>query len=85
MKPLRLALWLALYSGFSALVILIFIVVSKILNPDRFQAGYASLATIFLFGFALQMFCLGIFGEYIAKIVEESRKRPRYILGEEID
>lgn len=85
MKPLRLAMFLALYSGIAALLLLALIVVSKILNPDQFQSGYASLATMILFGFALQMFCLGIFGEYIAKIVEESRKRPRYILGDEIE
>jgi dolichol-phosphate mannosyltransferase len=85
MKPLRFAMWLALFSGISALILLSFIVGSTILNPDHVQSGYASLATMILFGFALQMFCLGVFGEYIAKIVEESRKRPRYILGETIE
>jgi multisubunit Na+/H+ antiporter MnhB subunit len=82
MKPLRFAMWIALISGFAAIVFLTLIIVSKFVNPNQIETGYASLATMILFGFAIQMFCLGIFGEYISKIVEESRKRPRYIIGE---
>lgn len=42
--------------------------------------GWASLMIIVLFLGAVQLFCLAIMGEYIAKIFKEVRHRPRYII-----
>ena len=43
-------------------------------------AGYATIvALILLFG-GLQLLCLGIIGEYIAKIYEQVKDRPLYII-----
>ena len=39
------------------------------------------MCSIWLIG-GLQLFCLGIIGEYIGKIYAEVKQRPRYIIAE---
>lgn len=43
-------------------------------------SGWTSLITVVLFLGAAQLFCLSVMGEYIAKIFEEVKRRPRYIV-----
>jgi dolichol-phosphate mannosyltransferase len=47
--------------------------------------GYITLLIIVLFLGSVQLLSLGIIGEYIAKIFEETKKRPRYITREIIN
>ncbi|AKS41861.1 glycosyltransferase family 2 protein [Wenzhouxiangella marina] len=46
--------------------------------------GYASLATLILFFSGLQMFSIGILGEYLARIFIETKNRPLYVV-EQLD
>ena len=77
-KPCLLAgLWhdrLCLFS-------LLFIVVRRLLFGDP-VAGWASTMSVILFIGGLQLFCLGLMGQYIAKIYLETKQRPHYIVGE---
>jgi polyisoprenyl-phosphate glycosyltransferase len=43
--------------------------------------GYASLATMIAFFSGIQLFGLGVFGEYLARVFEESKRRPLYIVS----
>ena len=45
-------------------------------------AGWASLICVIIFVGGIQLFCLGIMGQYIAKIYMETKGRPHYILAE---
>ena len=45
-------------------------------------AGWASTMSVILFIGGLQLFCLGLMGQYIAKIYLETKQRPHYIVGE---
>ena len=44
--------------------------------------GYASLMSVILFGFGLIFIMLSMLGEYIWRALEESRKRPPFIIDE---
>jgi hypothetical protein len=41
--------------------------------------GYSSTIIVILFGSSIQLFSMGILGEYIGKNLEESKKRPVFI------
>jgi len=80
-RPLRFAIWLAL--GFSALGFL-FVIYSVIsfLFVQHTVAGWTSvMAAIAILG-AAQLLVLGIVGEYVGRILSETRKRPSYIVAE---
>ena len=44
--------------------------------------GWASTICVIVFIGGIQMFCLGIMGQYIAKTYTECKKRPHYIIAE---
>lgn len=79
--PLNIASWMGmLCTGFSLLAI-IFIVVRRLLFGDAVQ-GWASNMCVIIFLGGLQLFCLGVMGQYIGKTYAETKKRPHYIVGE---
>lgn len=80
-RPLRLAIWLAL--GFAALglLLLIYSVVSYLLVPQTVTGWTSIMATIALLG-AAQLLVLGIIGEYVGRTLREARGRPTYIVAE---
>ena len=43
-------------------------------------SGWTSLIVVVLFMGSIQLFCLSVMGEYMAKIFEEVKRRPRYIV-----
>lgn len=81
--PLRIAffvgLMLSVFSGFYGA----FIIIDTISNGKNVP-GYASLMTIILFLGGVQLIFLGIIGQYLAQIYEQSKNRPHYIIEEEI-
>ena len=46
------------------------------------MTGWASTACIITFIGGVQLFCMGIMGQYIAKTYLEVKKRPHYIVAE---
>ena len=79
--PLSLASWFGVgMTGFS-FIMLIYLVVRKLLIDDPVN-GWTSLICVIIFIGGIQLFCLGIMGQYIAKTYMESKKRPHYIISE---
>ena len=60
---------------------ILFIVVRKILFGDP-VAGWPSLVCIITFIGGVQLFCMGIMGQYLAKTYMEVKKRPHFIIAE---
>lgn len=79
--PLSIASWFGLGMTAVAFLMTVFVFVRKLLFGDP-VAGWASMVCIIVFIGGIQLFCLGIMGQYIAKIYMEAKKRPHYILAE---
>jgi glucosyltransferase len=60
---------------------IIVIIIRKLIMGDP-VAGWPSLVCIIFFVSGIQLFCLGIIGEYIANMYTEVKKRPIYIVKE---
>ena len=66
-----------------ALFFIIFIVVRALIFGDP-TSGWPSLVCIILLVSGVQMFCVGIVGQYLSKTYMEVKKRPLYIMREEL-
>ncbi|MGN0194673.1 MAG: glycosyltransferase family 2 protein [Pseudoramibacter sp.] len=79
--PLDMVSYIGIFSTIGSLIALIIIIVQKLIygNP---VAGWASMVCIVIFMSGLILFCLGIIGQYIAKIYMETKNRPHYIASE---
>lgn len=60
---------------------LFFIVIRKLICGDP-VAGWASTICIIIFIGGVQLLCLGIMGQYIAKTYTEVKNRPHYIISD---
>lgn len=79
--PLVLASVLGLLFCLIAFVAVIFIIVRKFIFGDP-VAGWASMTCIITFLGGLQLFFMGVFGQYLAKSYLEVKDRPIYIVDE---
>ncbi len=79
--PLSIASWFGIFMTFISFLMLIFIVVRKVAFGDPVD-GWASTIYVMIFMGGVQLFCLGIMGQYIAKTYMESKHRPHYIISE---
>ena len=83
-KPLRIATFLGSLSGIAAMIYLIIVVLQKLIAGIDVP-GYASIIVLILFFGAMQLFCLGIVGEYVGRTFEQSKNRPIYLTKEILD
>jgi len=79
--PLQMASWLGLLVSLLALLYAVYLVVATLLcgNPVK---GYPSMMVAILFLGGVQLMALGVIGEYVGRIYEESKQRPIYIIRE---
>lgn len=82
--PLSIASLMGLFLTVASFAAILFIVVRRLLFGDP-VAGWASTACIILFMGGLQLLCMGIIGQYLAKTYLEVKKRPHYIIAETND
>lgn len=81
-KPLALASVLGILSLFFSFVLIVLLIFRKVLYGDP-VAGWPSLVCIIVFFSGVQLFTLGISGQYIAKIYTEIKHRPVFVVQEE--
>lgn len=77
--PLVLARWLGIAVSIVSVLILIFYAIFKLLNAVTTLV----IACIFIMGITL--ICLGFIGDYIARICDEVRNRPYYLIREKVN
>ncbi len=81
-KPITLITKLGLIIFLLSLIALVWVLIVKF--TDRAETGWSSiLVSIWLLG-GLQLFAIGVIGEYIGKIYKETKQRPRYIIAENL-
>ena len=81
--PLMIASVVGVLFCFLAFVMIIFIIVRKLVFGDP-VSGWPSLVCIMLFLSGVQFFCTGILGQYLAKTYMEVKRRPIYLVKEEL-
>lgn len=64
-----------------AFFFVVFIVIRRLAFGDP-VSGWASLISVILFIGGVQLLCVGILGQYLAKTYLETKNRPIYIIGE---
>ena len=79
--PLNISSWFGILMTAISFVFLIFIVVRRLCFGDP-VAGWASTVCIIIFIGGIQLFCMGVMGQYIAKNYSESKHRPHYIIAD---
>ena len=79
--PLRVSSWCGLFLTFVSVISIIFICVRKVLYGDP-VSGWPSLVCIIVFIGGVQLFCIGVLGQYLSKMYLEIKKRPHFIIRE---
>lgn len=82
--PLSIASWSGLLFTLISFLAIIFIIVRRLIFGDPVQ-GWASTSCLIIFLGGIQLFSMGIMGQYIAKIFAETKHRPHYIISEASD
>jgi glycosyltransferase involved in cell wall biosynthesis len=77
--PLRLATWLGLLGGLLSGVFVIGALIIK--ATGRGVPGWTSTVLAVSVIGAIQLFCLGLLGEYVARLFQSSQRRPQFLVG----
>ena len=82
-KPLRLICVLGFIILFISVAIMIYSIIRKLTGNTVPGWTFLSISIWFIGG--IQMISIGIIGEYIGKIYQETKRRPRYIISENLE
>lgn len=78
--PLRFGLYGGVLCGLISFLLLLHVLYTKYIANDAVP-GWATITACVLFFGGLQLFILGIMGEYIGRIFEEVKNRPLYLIA----
>jgi glycosyltransferase involved in cell wall biosynthesis len=81
-KPLAIASVMGVLIFVASLILIAAIIIRKMTGHSVNVDGWASTACIILFTSGIQLFSIGILGQYIAKTYTEVKRRPHYIIKE---
>ena len=76
--PLRLSVYLGFFTAVAAIIYSLVVLLEKLIYGIAVP-GYATIIVLILLLGSMQLFCIGIIGEYVGKIFEQSKNRPIYI------
>lgn len=79
--PLRMITVLGLFSGFASFALILWVLGIRFFS-DHAVPGWASILLPLLFIGSVQLLCLGVIGEYLSKIYEEVKARPKYHISD---
>ena len=79
--PLRFSIYIGAFTAVTALLYLISVIFEKLYFGIAIP-GYATTIVLILLLGSIQLFCIGIIGEYVGRTFEQSKDRPVYIAKE---
>ena len=82
-RPLRLATIFGLLSSLLSFLGILYVFYIRLFTSS-WVVGWAGLAVAILFATGVQLICIGILGEYVGRIYDESKGRPLYLIDENI-
>ncbi len=80
--PLRFASWIGLFFTLFGIAVFLFVVISYLSRGSI--PGFPFLASIIAVFSGVQLFALGLIGEYLAGVIDRSMGRPTYVIGNTI-
>ena len=80
-KPLVISVIIGFLFCFISFIMIIFIIIRTLLYGDP-VSGWPSMVCIIFMVSGIQLFCMGIMGEYLSKTYLETKNRPIYIVKE---
>ncbi|MEC5271322.1 glycosyltransferase family 2 protein [Caldifermentibacillus hisashii] len=83
-KPLRLVMTMGFVSVFISILVFLYTFIIRLFGQEV-EPGWASIMVAITFFSGIQLLGLGIVGQYIARIYEESKNRPIYIVKDTIN
>ena len=84
-KPLKIATAFGFLSVGVGLLLSAWVVYGKIVNPQYSVSGWTSVILMIIYFGGVQLLTIGILGHYIGSLFDEVKKRPEYIVAEEIN
>ena len=79
--PLRISSLLGVLISFTAFVYILYLLIRPLFGVST-GGGYSSIMAVVLFLGGVQLLSLGIIGEYVGRIFNESKQRPLYFIEE---
>ena len=84
-KPLKIVEGLGIFSIIMSFIILVYSLLSYAFSWHNLTAGWTSIMVTLTFLGGSILVSLGMIGEYIARIYDESKARPQYIIDKKIN
>lgn len=80
--PLRAITGIGMIVSVAGVIVGLWVVIGKLLHPQSYQPGWATLVALMLFLGGVQLVSIGFVGQYVSRVFEESKRRPLYFVGE---
>jgi dolichol-phosphate mannosyltransferase len=78
-QPLRIATWFGLLVSFASFLLGLWFIILRLTGEFEIR-GWASTVVIILFLGGVQLLTIGIIGEYLARIYDEVKQRPLFVV-----
>jgi glycosyltransferase involved in cell wall biosynthesis len=84
-KPLKLASYMGVIGVVMSILFAIYVIFAKVMFPENSLPGYSTLIIAITLMGSLQLFSIGLLGEYLQRVFVEVKERPLYVVQEQIN
>lgn len=80
-KPLKFITWLGIFFSIVSFIAIVVVFIQTLVFHSTIAGWSSTICAIFFMG-GVQLLCIGVIGEYVGKIYNETKQRPRFIISE---